>query len=120
MPQWFEIGVVMVFAVAAVFFLAKYRETAAALHESERMKKRLSSDLSRYRDVATLRTLRDALVGNEPLPVDDDGREHLLLRDGDMQLYHLVLRRQCNAVSEGDRVTFRRDGEEVELEELSP
>ncbi|WP_237059720.1 hypothetical protein [Microbulbifer sediminum] len=118
MPQWLEIAVVMAFAIAAVFFLAKYRETAAALYESERMKKRLSSDLGRYRDVTTLRVLRDALVGSDSLPVDDDGREHLLLRDGDMQLYHLILRRQCNAVGEGDKVTFQKDGREVELEEL--
>ncbi|MFI2811158.1 MULTISPECIES: hypothetical protein [Microbulbifer] len=119
MPQWLEIAVVMAFAIAAVFFLAKYRETAATLHESERMKKRLSSELTRYRDATTLRALRDALVGSNGLPIDDEGREHLLVRDGDMQLYHLTLRRQCNAVGEGEKVTYTKDGKEVELEELN-
>ncbi|SEA16893.1 hypothetical protein [Microbulbifer marinus] len=118
MPAWFETAVVMAFAIAAVFFFAKYRETAAALHESERMKKRLSNDLDRYRDMPRLRALRDALVGADSLPVDDDGREHLLVRDGDLQLHHITLRRQCNAVSEGTKVTYTRNGEEVVLNEL--
>ncbi|AOS96310.1 hypothetical protein AUP74_00843 [Microbulbifer aggregans] len=118
MPEWFEIGVTIVFAIAAVFFLAKYRETAAALHECERMKVRLSNDLNRYRDVKRLRTLRDALVSADVLPVDDDGREHLLLRDGDMRLHHLVLRRQCNAISEGEKPTYTKNGEEQPVKEL--
>ncbi|WP_250461672.1 hypothetical protein [Microbulbifer litoralis] len=118
MPEWFEMSVVVAFAIAAVFFFAKYRETATALHESERMKKRLSNDLNRYRDMPRLRALRDAMVSADGLPVDDDGREHLLLRDGDLQLHHITLRRQCNAVSEGDVVTYTSNGEEVPLEEL--
>lgn len=118
MPEWFQTGVVIAFAVAAVFFFAKYRETAAQLAESERMKKRLSNDLNRYRDVPFLRSLRDALVCADTLPVDDDGREHLLLRDGDLQLHHVTLRRQCNAVGEGESVTYVRNGEEVTLGEL--
>ncbi|SHF29698.1 hypothetical protein SAMN04487965_1865 [Microbulbifer donghaiensis] len=118
MPAWFETAVIIAFAIAAVFFLAKYRETAAALHESERMKKRLSDDLNRYRDMPRLRALRDALVGADALPLDDDGREHLLVRDGDLQLHHVILRRQCNAVSEGASVTYTKNGEEVALNEL--
>lgn len=118
MPEWFEISVVIAFAIAAVFFFAKYRETAAALHESERMKKRLSDDLNRYRDMPRLRALRDAMVSADGLPLDDDGREHLLLRDGELQLHHISMRRQCNAVSEGDTVTYTKNGEEVKLEEL--
>lgn len=118
MPAWFETAVIVAFAVAAVFFFAKYRETAAALHESERMRKRLSDDLNRYRDVPRLRALRDGLVGQQALPTDDEGREHLLLRDGEMQLHHLTLRRQCNAVSEGDTITYIRNGEETVLQEL--
>ncbi|WP_346838209.1 hypothetical protein [Microbulbifer sp. SAOS-129_SWC] len=118
MPEWFQIGVVMVFAVGAVYFFAKYRETAGQLAESERMKTRLSNDLNRYRDVPRLRKLRDALVGADPLPVDDEGREHLLLRDGDLQLHHVILRRQCNAVGEGESVTYVKNGEEVALGEL--
>lgn len=118
MPEWFEMSIVVAFAIAAVFFFAKYRETATALHESERMKQRLSNDLNRYRDMPRLRALRDALVSTDGLPVDDDGREHLLLRDGDLQLHHLTLRRQCNTVSEGDTVTYTKNGKEVLLEEL--
>lgn len=118
MPEWFETTVVVAFAIAAVFFFAKYRETAAALHESERMKKRLSNDLDRYRDMPRLRALRDALVSADALPVDDEGHEHLLLRDRDLQLHHLTLRRQCNAVGEGEKITYTKDGEEVVLEEL--
>lgn len=118
MPEWFEMSIVVAFAIAAVFFFAKYRETATALHESERMKQRLSSDLNRYRDMPRLRALRDAMVSADGLPVDDDGREHLLLRDGDLQLHHVTLRRQCNAVSEGDTVTYTKNGKEVPLEEL--
>ena len=118
MPEWFEITVIIVFAVAAVFFFGKYRETAAVLHESERMKKRLSNDLNRYRDVPRLRALRDALVSAETLPMDDDGREHLLVRDGEMQLYHLTLRRQCSAVSESEAITYTKDGQELPLKEL--
>ena len=118
MPAWFETGVIIVFAVAAVFFFAKYRETVAALHESERMKKRLFNDLDRYRDMPRLRALRDALVGQDGLPVDDEGHEHLLVRDGDQQLHHLTLRRQCDAVGEGEKITYTKDGEEVVLEEL--
>ncbi|WP_308364721.1 MULTISPECIES: hypothetical protein [unclassified Microbulbifer] len=119
MPDWLETGVIIAFAIAAVFFFAKYRETVAILHESERMKKRLSDDLDRYRDMPRLRALRDALVSNGTLPVDDQGLEHLLLRDGEKQLYHLTLRRECNAVAEGETVTYLKGGEERELEELS-
>ncbi|AMX03884.1 hypothetical protein [Microbulbifer thermotolerans] len=119
MPEWFETSVVIVFAIAAVFFFAKYRETAAALHESERMKKRLSNDLDRYRDMPRLRALRDALISAGTLPVDDEGREHLLLRDADRQLHHVTLHRQCTAVGEGETVTYRKDGEEVALQELA-
>jgi hypothetical protein len=118
MPEWLEIGVSVAFAIAAVFFFGKYREKAAALHECERMKLRLSNDLNRYRDVKRLRTLRDALVSNEILPVDDEGREHLLLRDGDMRLHHVVLRRQCNAISEGESPTYTNNGEELPVKEL--
>ena len=118
MPDWFETAIAITFAIAGVFFFAKYRETAAALEESERMKKRLSADLNRYRDMPRLRSLRDALVAADTLPVDDEGREHLLLRDGDLQLHHLTLRRQCNAVSEGETVTYTKNGEEVALGEL--
>jgi hypothetical protein len=118
MPEWFESTVAVACAIAAVFFFAKYRESAAALHECERMKKRLSTDLNRYRDMPRLRALRDALVGATELPLDDEGREHLLLRDGDMQLHHLVLRRQCNRVSENEKISYRKDGAEVELTEL--
>jgi len=118
MPEWFQIGVVIAFAVGAVYFFAKYRETAAQLADSERMKLRLSNDLNRYRDVPRLRKLRDALVGAGALPVDDDGREHLLLRDGDGQLHHVSLRRQSNAVAREQTVTYVRDGREVELGEL--
>ncbi|WP_323846196.1 hypothetical protein [Microbulbifer magnicolonia] len=118
MPAWFETTVIIAFAIGAVYFFAKYRETVAALHESERMKKRLSDDLNRYRDTPRLRALRDAMVGADTLPVDDDGREHLLVRDGDLQLHHLTLRRQCNAVSEGEKITYTKDGEEVVLSEL--
>ncbi|MCW8125451.1 hypothetical protein [Microbulbifer halophilus] len=118
MPEWFEMSVVIAFAIAAVFFFAKYRETANTLHESERMKKRLSDDLNRYRDVPRLRALRDAMVSADGLPLDDDGREHLLLRDGELQLHHISMRRQCNTVSEGDTVTYTKNGEEVKLEEL--
>ncbi|MFC6633795.1 hypothetical protein [Microbulbifer taiwanensis] len=118
MPEWFETTVIIAFAIAAVFFFAKYRETAAALHECERMKNRLSNDLDRYRDMPRLRALRDALVCADSLPVDDDGREHLLLRDGELQLHHLTLRRQCNAVGEGEEVSYTKNGEEVVLEEL--
>ncbi|MGL6160967.1 hypothetical protein [Microbulbifer sp.] len=119
MPGWLETGVIIAFAIAAVFFFAKYRETVAILHESERMKKRLSDDLDRYRDMPRLRALRDALVGNGTLPVDDEGHEHLLLRDGEKQLHHLTLRRECNVVDEGETVTYLKGGEERELEELS-
>lgn len=118
MPAWFETTVVIIFAIAAVFFFAKYRETAAALQESERMKNRLSKDLDRYRDMPRLRALRDALVSAEGLPVDDEGREHLLLRNGDLQLYHLTLRCQRNVVGKGEEATYTKDGGEVVLEEL--
>ncbi|WP_237067908.1 hypothetical protein [Microbulbifer guangxiensis] len=118
MPEWLEIGVSIAFAIAAVFFFGKYREKAAALHECERMKVRLSNDLNRYRDVKRLRTLRDALVSNDILPVDDEGREHLLLRDGEMRLHHLVLRRQCIAIGEGEKPTYTKDGEEQPVREL--
>ncbi|MEX2961831.1 hypothetical protein [Microbulbifer sp. TYP-18] len=118
MPEWFEMSVVIAFAIAAVFFFAKYRETATALHECERMKKRLSGDLDRYRDVPRLRALRDALISTDQLPVDDDGREHLLVRDSERQLYHVTLGHQAQAVSEGQEVTYRRDGIERLLQEL--
>ncbi|GAA5524684.1 hypothetical protein Maes01_01241 [Microbulbifer aestuariivivens] len=118
MPEWLEIGVSVAFAIAAVFFFGKYREKAAALHESERMKARLSNDLNRYRDVKRLRALRDALLSDDILPVDDEGREHLLLRDGDMRLHHLVLRRQCNAIGEGESPTYLKDGQELPVTEL--
>lgn len=118
MPEWFEIAVIVAFAIGAVFFFAKYRETAAALHESERMKARLSNDLNRYRDVPKLRALRDALIGVKALPTDDEGNEHLLLRDGDLQLHHLVLRREANALGKEGKASYIKEGKEVELQEL--
>ncbi|WP_444920520.1 hypothetical protein ACJJID_17205 [Microbulbifer sp. CnH-101-G] len=118
MPVWFEVSVVVAFAIGAVFFFAKYRETAAALHESERMKTRLSNDLNRYKDVPRLRALRDALVGTKPLPIDDDGNEHLLLRDGDLQLHHLILRRESTPVHDEEEATYIKDGEPVKLSEF--
>ncbi|MCO1332832.1 hypothetical protein MO867_00640 [Microbulbifer sp. OS29] len=118
MPEWFEVAVIVAFAIGAVFFFAKYRETAAALHESERMKVRLSNDLNRYRDVPRLRALRDALVGVKPLPTDDEGNEHLLLRDADLQLHHLVLRRESSALGKEEAASYTRDGKSVALQEL--
>ncbi|WP_444929065.1 hypothetical protein ACJJIF_14600 [Microbulbifer sp. SSSA002] len=118
MPEWLEITVILAFAIGAVFFFAKYRETAAALHESERMKVRLSNDLNRYRDMPKLRALRDALIGDQSLPTDDEGNEHLLLRDGDLQLHHLVLRRESNALGKEGTASYIKDGKEVELQEL--
>ncbi|WKD49762.1 hypothetical protein [Microbulbifer spongiae] len=118
MPAWFEISVIVVCAIGAVFFFAKYRETAAALHESERIKTRLSNDLNRYRDVPRLRALRDAVLGSKPLPTDDNGNEHLLLRDADLQLHHLVLRREATPVGDDDNITYTKNGEQVKLEEL--
>ncbi|MFS1523666.1 hypothetical protein ACL7TT_06050 [Microbulbifer sp. 2304DJ12-6] len=118
MPAWFEVLIIVVFAIGAVFFFAKYRETVAVLHESERMKTRLSNDLGRYRDVPRLRALREAVLGSKPLPTDDDGNEHLLLRDGDLQLHHLILRRESAPVGDDDNITYTKNGEQVKLEEL--
>ncbi|MFA0810396.1 hypothetical protein [Microbulbifer epialgicus] len=118
MPAWFEVTIIVAFAIGAVFFFAKYRETAAALHESERMKARLSNDLNRYKDVPRLRALRDALLGAKPLPTDDDGNEHLLLRDGDLQLHHLILRRESTPVNEEDEISYTKNGEQVRLQEF--
>lgn len=118
MPEWLGTIVAVAAGVAAIFFFAKYRETATALHECERMKRRLSTDLNRYRDVPALRALRDGLVGSNPLPRDDEGREHLLLRNGDMQLHHVILRRQSVLAAEGEQITYLRDGADVVLEEF--
>lgn len=118
MPEWFETTVVIAFAIAAVFFFAKYRETASALHESERMKNRVFKDLDRYRDMPRLRALRDAMLSADALPVDDEGVEHLLLRDGDNKLHHVTLKREVSAVAEGEKTGYTKGGERVELEEL--
>lgn len=118
MPPWFEVTVSIVFAIAAVLFFAKYREAAAALHESERMKHKLSKDLDRYRDMPQLRALRDGLIGERNLPVDDEGREHLLIRDGNRKLVHVTVQKSVTPVSEGSDTTYRVGGEDRRLQEL--
>ncbi|WGL15449.1 hypothetical protein PVT68_11785 [Microbulbifer bruguierae] len=118
MPPWFETSLAVVAAIAAVFFFAKYRETAAALHESERMKQKLSKDLDRYRDVPQLRALRDGLIGERNLPVDDEGREHLLIRDSVRKLVHITVQRTSEPVSGDQPVHYRAGGQERRLQEL--
>ncbi|WOX04048.1 hypothetical protein [Microbulbifer pacificus] len=118
MPPWFETTLAIFAGIAAVFFFAKYRETAAALEESERMKYKLSKDLDRYRDVPQLRALRDGLTGEHSLPADDEGREHLLIRDSARKLVHITITRTAVPVSDGE-VRYRTGGEERTLEELN-
>nr|WP_010130312.1 hypothetical protein [Microbulbifer agarilyticus] len=119
MPPWFEIAVTIAAAIAAVFFFAKYRETAAALHESERMKLKYSKDLDRYRDTPQLRALRDALIGERNLPVDDEGREHLLIRDSARKLVHITVRERTAQPLTGDEsVEYTAAGEARTLKEL--
>lgn len=118
MPPWFETAVGVAAGIAAILFFAKYREAAAALHESERMKVRMSKDLQRYHDMPQLRALRDALAGKRTLPRDDAGREHLLIRGDDKKLYHISLDRQTNQIEENTSATYLKDGVEVALEEL--
>ncbi|MCH9692433.1 MAG: hypothetical protein K0U59_10315 [Gammaproteobacteria bacterium] len=118
MPPWLETVISVAAALAAILFFAKYRETAAALQESERIKGRLSENLQRYRDMPQLRALRDALAGKRILPQDDEGREHILIRGDDKKLYHISLHRQAAQVAENGKVTYLKDGAEVPLEEL--
>lgn len=118
MPPWLEIAVSIGAAIAAVFFFAKYRETAAALHESERMKHKLSKDLDRYRDMPQLRALRDGLTGERNLPVDDEGREHVLIRNSARKLVHVTMQRSAEPVAAEEAVRYRVDGEERPLKEL--
>ena len=118
MPPWFETTLAILAAVAAVFFFGKYRETKAALHESERMKHRLSKDLDRYRDVPQLRALRDGLIGERKLPVDDDGREHLLIRNSARKLVHITVQKTAQPVDGDTAVTYQAGGEERRLQEL--
>ncbi|WP_299593936.1 hypothetical protein [uncultured Microbulbifer sp.] len=118
MPPWFETALAILAAIAAVFFFGKYRETAAALHESERMKHKLSKDLDRYRDVPQLRALRDGLIGERNLPVDDDGREHLLIRDSARKLVHISVQKTAEPVTAEEAVHYRAGGEERVLKEL--
>ncbi|MBB5211686.1 hypothetical protein [Microbulbifer hydrolyticus] len=118
MPPWFEVTVSIAAAVAAVLFFAKYRETAAALHESERMKHKLSKELDRYRDVPQLRALRDGLIGERNLPVDDEGREHLLIRNSARKLVHITVQKNAQPVPDGEEVSYRAGGEERRLQEL--
>ncbi|HEY8569145.1 hypothetical protein [Microbulbifer sp.] len=119
MPAWFETTLAIFAGIAAVFFFAKYRETAAALEESERMKYKLSKDLDRYRDVPQLRALRDGLTGESSLPVDDEGREHLVIRDGARKLVHITITRTAAPVGDGEVARYRAGGEERTLEELN-
>ena len=118
MPPWFETTLAIVAAIAAVFFFGKYREAAAALHESERMKRKLSKDLDRYRDVPQLRALRDGLIGERNLPVDDEGREHLLIRSSARKLVHVTVQRSAAPVAKEEVVHYRVGGEERPLQEL--
>lgn len=118
MPAWFETTLAIFAGIAAVFFFAKYRETAAALHESERMKHKLSKDLDRYRDVPQLRALRDSLTGGRSLPVDDEGREHLLIRDSERKLVHIALTKSATRLAADGTARYRIDGEERSLQEL--
>ena len=119
MPPWFETALAIFAAIAAVFFFGKYRETAAALHESERMKHKLSKDLDRYRDVPQLRALRDGLMGERDLPVDDEGREHILIRDSGRKLVHItVQQRKSQPVSEDAQVQYTAAGNTRQLQEL--
>ncbi|MFD1216850.1 MULTISPECIES: hypothetical protein [Microbulbifer] len=118
MPPWFEATISIIFAVAAVFFFAKYREAAGSLHESERMKHKLSKDLDRYRDMPQLRALRDGLIGTRNLPVDDEGREHLLIRNGEQKLVHITVHKTVAEVDDSSDVTYRAGGEERRLQEL--
>lgn len=118
MPPWFETTLAIFAGIAAVFFFGKYRETAAALHESERMKHKLSKDLDRYRDVPQLRALRDGLTGERNLPVDDEGREHLLIRDSARKLVHITLTKTVTPLSTDETAQYRAGGEERSLREL--
>ncbi|WP_295803836.1 hypothetical protein [uncultured Microbulbifer sp.] len=118
MPPWFEITISILAAVAAVFFFAKYRETAAALEESERIKHKLSKDLDRYRDMPQLRALRDGLTGERNLPVDDEGYEHLLIRNAQRKPVHIKLKKRVAAVADGESVQFQAGGEARTLQEL--
>ncbi|WP_105102527.1 hypothetical protein [Microbulbifer pacificus] len=119
MPPWFETALAIFAGIAAVFFFAKYRETAAALEESERIKHKLSKDLDRYRDMPQLRALRDSLTGERSLPVDDDGHEHLLIPNSERKLVHIKMIRNATPVMDGEAVRYCAGGEERTLEELN-
>ncbi|WP_043319914.1 hypothetical protein [Microbulbifer sp. HZ11] len=119
MPPWFETTLAIFAAIAAVFFFAKYRETSAALHESERMKHKLSKDLDRYRDVPQLRALRDGLIGERNLPVDDEGREHILIRDSARKVVHITIgKRKAEALADDRSPEYVAGGEARPLQEL--
>ncbi|MBN8429632.1 hypothetical protein JF535_02085 [Microbulbifer salipaludis] len=118
MPPWFETALAIGAAIAAVFFFGKYRETAAALHESERMKHKLSKDLDRYRDVPQLRALRDGLIGERNLPVDDEGYEHVLIRDSARKPVHIKLKKTAESVADAGSVQYQAGGEARTLQEL--
>ncbi|MFV8782974.1 hypothetical protein ACNKU7_11170 [Microbulbifer sp. SA54] len=118
MPAWFEATLAIVAAIAAVFFFAKYRETAAALEESERMKRKLSKDLDRYRDVPQLRALRDGLTGERELPRDDQGRQHVMIRNSSRKLVHVTIGDVAVEAVEPGEAFFRAGGEQCALQEL--
>ncbi|WP_160151940.1 hypothetical protein [Microbulbifer sp. ALW1] len=118
MPPWFETTLAIFAAIAAVFFFGKYRETAAALHEAERMKHKLSKDLDRYRDVPQLRALRDGLVGERKLPEDDDGHAHLLIRDSGRKLVHVTVQKTASPVAGDEKIHYQSGGEQQLLQEL--
>lgn len=114
-PVAFQVGVGIFAALAAVFFFAKYREAAAALEVSEKVKKKYSRELDRLQDVAKLRVVRDALLSEPGDHVDDEGHQHLLLRDADGKLFHVSLQKTV-APAEGE-VAITRNGERVVLQE---
>ena len=118
MPPWLEIAVSIAAAIAAVFFFAKYRETAAALHESDRIKNKLSKDLDRYRDVPQLRALRDGVTGERNLPVDDEGYEHVLIRNAERKLVHVKFKKVVHTLADGEAPQFSAGGEARPLQEL--
>lgn len=118
MPPWFEVTISILAAVAAVFFFAKYRETAAALEESERIKHKLSKDLDRYRDMPQLRALRDGLTGERNLPIDDEGFEHVLIRNAERKLVHVKFKKDVRDLADGEAAQFSAGGETRNLQEL--
>ncbi|WP_226664118.1 hypothetical protein [Microbulbifer aggregans] len=118
MPAWFEATLAIVAAIAAVFFFGKYRETVAALEESERMKRKLSKDLDRYRDVPQLRALRDSLAGARVLPKDDQGRQHVMFRDGERKLVHITIGNVDVEALDSGEAFYMLDGEKRPLKEL--